>query len=291
MSLSSLAPSDILRRIRYDPLTKKGSVLDVIQLITGSSQKYASLSLQRLQEQFPEVSTKCGNLKFAGPGQRFTPVAHLKDLIEIAWLCPGKHATEFRRTGAATLCRALGGDLSLVDEIEARHADVGGTAEQEALLAGTGVSQAEANGQAIVPAEQERRFMLENDMLEARVREAALANYERLLEYSRTHEDERDRLFFVDASRNYIRSRFSGRLLEDAPNEPITISEVAKGMGVSLRRGDEVKVGRAAAALFRAERGDDPPKHSQFVDGAVRRINSYFEKDRHILQDAVRRLR
>ena len=33
------------------------------------------------------------------------------------------------------MCRMLGGDLTLVDEIQHRHAQVAGTAEQEFLLA------------------------------------------------------------------------------------------------------------------------------------------------------------
>ena len=40
----------------------------------------------------------------------------------------------FRRKGAESACRMLGGDLSLVDEIQRRHAQVAGTAE-EFLLA------------------------------------------------------------------------------------------------------------------------------------------------------------
>ena len=51
-------------------------------------------------------------------------------------MLPGKKAAvQFRRKGAETVCRMLGGDLTLVDEIQRRHAQVAGTAEQEFLLA------------------------------------------------------------------------------------------------------------------------------------------------------------
>ena len=78
--------------------------------------------------------TKCHKLRINGKG-RETPVADAATLVEIAWLCPGKAAVQFRRKGAESVCRMLGGDLTLVDEIQRRHAQMAGTAEQEFLLA------------------------------------------------------------------------------------------------------------------------------------------------------------
>ena len=43
----------------------------------------------------------------------------------------------FRRKGAETVFRMLGGDLSLVNEIQRRHIQIAGTAEEEFLLADT----------------------------------------------------------------------------------------------------------------------------------------------------------
>lgn len=135
-----LDPNAFRAQIRYDPLTKKGSVLDVVQLVTDCRKDNVSTLYTRICNEYPDVSTKCANFKFPGQGQRPTPVAHISTLIEIAWLCPGKRAKEFRRTGAVTMCRALGGDLSLVEEIRQRHGEVAGTEEQAAFLAGTGVT-------------------------------------------------------------------------------------------------------------------------------------------------------
>ena len=313
MALSQLNPAQILGKIRYDTLTKKGSVLDVVQLVTGCTQKHASRELASVLDSFPDIRQKMADMKFEGYKQKPTKAAYLATLIEIAWLCPGKHAKDFRRTGAVTLCRALGGDLSLVDEIRRKHGEVT-EEEQAALLAGTGVTAAEANGQAVVrvvvsAAEQERRCKLENDMLEAeaakrreeaaKMREenakAAVATYRSLLELGTEADDERDRLYLHDAARNYMQLRFPAAshqlLLEEGPaNEPLTISEVAKEMGVSLKRGSESRIGRVLAQLFRAEYGTDPPKHSQYVDGAVRKVNSYFTKDRPMVEEAIRQV-
>jgi hypothetical protein len=62
-------------------------------------------------------------------------------LIEIAFLLPGNKARDSRRVGADKVRRVLGGDVTLLDEIERRHAEMVGT-EQEAFLPGQNTSQA-----------------------------------------------------------------------------------------------------------------------------------------------------
>ena len=94
----------------------------------GPKTVFCALVLGDAQNQF------CHKLKINGKG-RETPVADAATLVEIAWLCPGKAAVTFRRKGAESVCRMLGGDLTLVDEIQRRHTQVAGTAEEEFLLA------------------------------------------------------------------------------------------------------------------------------------------------------------
>lgn len=147
--------------------------------MTGDS-VHASQVWKRLIAAHPEVHTKCANFQFPGQGQRPTPTAPTPVLVEIAWLCPGKTAKVFRRQGAVTLCRAFGGDLSLVDEIERRHSNIVGTETQARLLAGTGVTLEQANtgraetdeGQDMTPREKleweayRKRLMIDTDMYE-----------------------------------------------------------------------------------------------------------------------------
>ena len=122
--------------IRVDTATQKGSVYDVISVVTQRKGSYTVQVFSRIQDRFPEFIPKCDRFKINGQGH-VTPVADAATLVEIAWLCPGDQATEFRRKGAESVCRMLGGDLTLVDEIQQRHAQVSGTAEEEFLLAGT----------------------------------------------------------------------------------------------------------------------------------------------------------
>ena len=174
---------DVLEKIRFDRVAKLGSILDVIQLVTGCSHHNASKTFQKLCEHYPEVNQKIFTSKFPGQGQRPTPVAPIPVLIEIAWLCNGKNAARFRREGVHVFCRALGGDLSLIDDIKARHGMMEGTLEQEALLEGTGVTMAEANGQAAVPAPSPELAALEVEERKMHVRQIDMELKERDLKF------------------------------------------------------------------------------------------------------------
>ena len=130
----SITAADLTQGIRVDQATQKGSVYDVIQLVTQGNPSYSARVLARVCEQHIDLHPKWMKLKINGKG-RETPVADAATLVEIAWLCPGKAAMTFRRNSAESVCRMLGGDLSLVDEIQHRHAQIASTAEEDFLLA------------------------------------------------------------------------------------------------------------------------------------------------------------
>ena len=132
----SITGANLTDGIRVDQATQKGSVYDVISVVTQKGNTHVTQTFSRVTKSHPELNTKWVKLRINGKG-RETPVADAATLVEIAWLCPGKAAVQFRRKGAESVCRMLGGDLTLVDEIQRRHAQVAGTAEQEFLLADT----------------------------------------------------------------------------------------------------------------------------------------------------------
>ncbi len=70
-----------------------------------------------VKERHPEVTRILGDFKFRGQGQKRTPVADLRNAVELTFLLPGRHAARIRRQAAELLCRYLGGDLALVDEV------------------------------------------------------------------------------------------------------------------------------------------------------------------------------
>ena len=138
--------ADLTKGIRVDQATQKGSVYDVVHIICNRPGNYASQTFSRLERAHPELTPKWCKLKIDGKG-RATPAADAATLVEIAWLCPGHAAAAFRRKGAESVCRMLGGDLSMVDEIQRRHAQVAGTAEESFLLTSTqGATQTAVQG-------------------------------------------------------------------------------------------------------------------------------------------------
>jgi hypothetical protein len=102
-------------------------------MITGGSSKRASEALKNMEASMTEKIGPFGQLRINGKG-RETPVADARTCVEIIWCLPGKAAKEFRRTSAHYITRILGGDPSLITEMEQRHATV--SSEQEDFMLG-----------------------------------------------------------------------------------------------------------------------------------------------------------
>ena len=141
-----LQVAGIFGSIRIDEESGKGSVIDLIRLACpGVDTRYAAQMLTRVVEQhecefisegmqnayLPKNSTQAppeeGSLrsrisyiKINGKGHT-TPVAGAEEIVEITWMLPSKAARAFRRKCAKIICRVMGGDVSLCDEIEERH--------------------------------------------------------------------------------------------------------------------------------------------------------------------------
>jgi hypothetical protein len=59
--------------------------------------------------------------RFEGAGERPTPVAEIKRLVEILLLVPGQRAAQFRRQVATVFVQCVGGDLGMIDHILQAH--------------------------------------------------------------------------------------------------------------------------------------------------------------------------
>ena len=93
------------------------SVIDVATFVTGKSASNAARDVAFVRDRHPEVSQKLGHFLFPGQGQRNTPVTSATGIIEIVMLLPGRMASHVRRQASELLCRYLGGDIALVDEV------------------------------------------------------------------------------------------------------------------------------------------------------------------------------
>jgi hypothetical protein len=82
------------------------SVFDTIRVVGGKKDPYNTWI--RLCEGFPEVLTKCQDLKFPGRGQKETPVADTEGIFYIIGLLPGAAGHTYRETAAREMCRKYG---------------------------------------------------------------------------------------------------------------------------------------------------------------------------------------
>jgi hypothetical protein len=110
--LAGLLGKGAMKIRKTDESPSRISVIDVTMAVAGGNQHDAARILRRLSNQYPEVG-----LKFKGRGQRETPVADARGIVEIIMLLPGHHAACVRRQASELLVRYLGGDLALVDEV------------------------------------------------------------------------------------------------------------------------------------------------------------------------------
>ncbi len=74
-----------------------------------------------MTERYPDVSANCTDVKFPDSrgrrGQRDTPVTGVRGIVEVVMLLPGRMAARVRSEAARILCRWLGGDLVIIDEV------------------------------------------------------------------------------------------------------------------------------------------------------------------------------
>ena len=115
--LATLLGKEAVQIRKTDETPPRVSVIDVIMAITRKTHHDAAQDFRRLSDQYPEVGTNCSHLKFKGRGQRDTAVTDAKGIVEIIMLLQGHQAARVRRQAAELLCRYLGGDLALVDEV------------------------------------------------------------------------------------------------------------------------------------------------------------------------------
>ena len=106
---------------KTEDVPSRVSVYDLIEVVTGQPAKAAIMIFKRLKKMSPEVTTMCGNLmvhKVPGPGQRNTPVTDARGVVTIINLLPGRAAAQFRASCADVMVRFMGGDLTLIAEIQ-----------------------------------------------------------------------------------------------------------------------------------------------------------------------------
>jgi len=68
----------------------------------------------------------------------------------------------------------------------------------------------------------------------------------------------------------------------------ITISTVAFELGISLKNGQAQSAGVKLARFYKEKYGAKPSKHMQSISGQIMYVNSYTQKDRDLVENAIR---
>ena len=121
---------EIASRVRYDARTKKVAVTDVFRAC-GCEPSQARRLLGRTLHAFPELAQHVTTVKFPGRG-RPARAAALPVLAKVLVLCPSSRAAApWKLHAADVLCRALGGDEALADEVRAQAGAVSDTSLED----------------------------------------------------------------------------------------------------------------------------------------------------------------
>jgi hypothetical protein len=313
--------ANITAAIRVDLASRKGSVLDVIRLVNPEiPSNQASSTLKRLATDLPDLASSCCQLRINGKGKP-TPCADAKTLVEVVWSLPGKAARAFRRKSAIAVCRVLGGDLTLVDEIEGRYralqATEAGRAARAFLVSDGGlqVSRELPAELQLATAEQRSSFfaswMHERQLAlidREKTQQLALIKHGYDLLGSFGVADARDRIAFGDLVRRIVQPpAHDGALMpvsEDDPSIPtplahvshrgpeISMHSVAAEIGVGIKAGTEGLIGKKVKALYASRYGAEAaaaiPKRNVPFRGKTFAENTYWKRDQGLMEEAIR---
>ena len=279
--------------------------IDMVMVVTEKNRDEAGLALRRLSEDV-FLPTKMIERPTGGRGNSKTKLVTLGNALELIMVLPGRMAKETRTKMAGIIQRYLAGDATLVTELEHNAASlnpINVMARQSLVKLEDGED----------PERKRRRLLLEDIEIKERLNAIEVSRSQRSdmdsARQVRNMEsykslctgqvmDERARLMFKDQILNAAMGYYGQKLITaDGEEEvafgskPITVSTVASQMGIILNTAEAQKVGSLLAKMYFDKYKEAPAKHEQLVNGAMRLVNSYTERDRDLVQAAIRSLR
>ena len=216
---------------------------------------------------------------FLGRGGAPTKLLSFQHAIELTMVLPGKVAKEVRVKFANIIRRYMAGDESLIDEIRSN-------AESTSPLAQMARASLQDDPEEVQDRKRRRR------MEDEQYRSMALSNISTTMDLmGRLNpawmNDGRFLIQLQDHVMNISVPPSSSAAITNGDHAPITISEVARELGLALNHGQLIQAGKLVAKAYRQRHNADPPSHPQYVDGATRMIKSYTAADRDLVEDAI----
>ena len=275
------------------------SIRDLIMHLCVKNQNDSGEVWRKLSEDKKnEVQDFILNFKFSGRGQSEQPVITFPGAIKLAMFLPGENAKKNRSIISQILVRYFAGDPSLIQEIEANAASEAPIAQM--ARASLASEEQEDNLISVGKKRQleqmdfeERAAVVERMRVESREKQVELLakSAELYVKFSspQLNMDDRARLLFKDGLLNSVMAKSASPALAIEGGCPpgttgfLTISTVANELGFKFDSSQIKRLGVQIAQAYFLKYREPPSKHEQFVDGAVRRVNSYQAKDRDLM--------
>jgi hypothetical protein len=221
---------------------------------------------------------------------RKTPVMTLQGIQRLLMILGGRVASEFRQIVLGVFNRYMAGDRSMITEIERNAVS---TAPIHQVY-----RQTLAQESVVDVAGEKRKLERQDALLELELKErnmSVIGSFCGLMSSLNPDwkNDTRLRLQIEDCMKTVM---FGGQQalitngessVTAATSRSISVSQVAQELGVRLNHSDSITIGRVLAAQYREQHGEPPSKHRQWVDGAEREVNSYTERDRHMVERVI----
>lgn len=290
--------------IRIDTVSQRASVIDVVKMVTTKDAKHASKCIERLPI---ELIERFDNICINGKGKE-TWCANAATCVEVIWELPGKAAKEFRRQSAHYICRILGGDRTLIEEIETRFERtdeasqnffVNSSTERPVLPARTDVEESRIRQRKLEDLEiTERESRILQSQLDAQRSQLAIQRsrvelqlyFKSILEndaevVAATNDNIKQIIMRSDSSN--INSS-SGSTERKSPFLPDLTQIVHEISGKVVPTHQLSKIGRAVSAAYQSLHGcATPHKVERFCNGVSRKVNAYSTDDKDLVYGVV----
>jgi hypothetical protein len=231
----------------------------------------------------------------------------LRGLQRLVMILGGKVAADFRQIVEGVFTRYNAGDLSMIQEIQEHavsdapiHQAYRQALAQEPVVDSVGAKRQLDREQALLELEiQERKQALEEKKarMPVELQQKSMQNVQMFAGLMTSlnpdwTSDARLRLQLEDSMKNAFFTPTQPLLTNGEAQVSLTrsidVSTVAQDLGVRLKDGDRLAIGKLWKKRYFATYGEVPPLHDQFVNGAVRKVCSYTERDRPMGESVIR---